>query len=139
MSDNSNSDDSLFEGIKKMKIKNKTKNNSKKTVRFNSIRKNRTKQRIRTTHHKVPMGVENITARKSHKKGSLNVPDDLTDEEKEILKNSLKRFKLSKKQKLERMHLYTNYLKQKKNFNEKNNNAYILTKEEKEFLNSFNK
>ena len=134
MSDNSNSDDSLFEGMKKLKIKNSSK---KKTVRFNSIRKNRTKQRIRTFHRKVPMSVENITARKSHKKGSLNIPDDLTDEEKEILKNSLKRFKLSKKQRVERMQLYTNYLKQKKNFDETDNNAYILTEEEKEFLNSF--
>ena len=97
MSDNSNSNsnNSLFEGIKKLKIKNsKTK---KKQLRFNNIRKNRSRQLIRTYHHKIPMGLENVLARKSHKKGSLTIPKDLTEEEKEILRNSVKRFTKQRK------------------------------------------
>ena len=135
---NSNSNNSLFEGIKKLKIKNsKTKKKQQlKTVRFNNIRKNRSRQLIRTYHHKIPMGLENILARKSHKKGSLTIPKDLKEEEKEILRNSLKRFTKTKKEREQRILLYIDYLKQKRNFNETNNSAYFLSSEEKELLNS---
>lgn len=130
MSDNSNSNNSLFEGMKKLKVDS----SKKKTVRFNNNNKNRSKQKVRKSYHKVPMGAKNIRTRKSHKKGSFNVPDDLTEEEKEILLNSLKRFSLTKKQRLERMYLYLDYLKQKRDFNKLNNSTYYLTSEEKAFL-----
>jgi hypothetical protein len=130
MSDSSNSDNSLFEGVKKLKIKGK----KNRTVRFNNFSNNRSKQRVRKSYRKVPMGHQNINSRKSHKKGSFNVPDDLTEEEKEILLNSMKRFKLTKKERVEMMYLYLDYLKQKRDFNKLNNSTYYLTSEEKDFL-----